>query len=61
VLDSPAVAGAARLVHFREDVVQGPNGPELRFDYRLRPGRASSTNALKLMELAGLPVSERTG
>jgi hypothetical protein len=61
VLDSPAVAGAARLVHFREDVVQGPDGPELRFDYRLRPGRASSTNALKLMELAGLPVTERTG
>ena len=30
----------------------------MRFDYRLRPGLATSTNALKLMELLGLPVEE---
>ena len=56
LLDSPSVSRAAQLVHFREEVVRGPNGPVLYFDYRLRPGPASSTNALKLMELAGLPV-----
>jgi hypothetical protein len=56
LLDSPSVAGAAKLVHFREDVAQGSEGPVLHFDFRLRLGPASSTNALKLMELAGLPV-----
>ena len=59
LLDSAAVSRAAQLVHFREDVVQGNTGPALHFDYRLRPGPASSTNALKLMELAGLPVGIR--
>ena len=56
LLDSASVERAAQLVHFREDVVDGASGPALHFDYRLRPGPASSTNALKLMELAGLPV-----
>jgi hypothetical protein len=58
LLDSVSVTRAARLVHFREDVVRERDGrPVLHFDYRLRPGPASSTNALKLMELAGLPVT----
>ncbi len=61
LLDSASVSHAATLVHFREDVVRGPSGPALHFDYRLRPGPASSTNALKLMELAGLPVGEPGG
>jgi DNA mismatch repair ATPase MutS len=56
LLESPAVARAATLVHFREEVAQEHDGPMLRFDYRLRAGPASSTNALRLMELAGLPV-----
>jgi hypothetical protein len=58
LLDSPSVSRSAKLVHFREDVVRGPTGPALHFDYRLRPGPASSTNALKLMALAGLPVGD---
>jgi hypothetical protein len=57
LLDLPDVASTAHLVHFREDVVEGVDGPALHFDYHLRPGPASSTNALKLMELAGLPVA----
>jgi DNA mismatch repair ATPase MutS len=39
-------------VHFREEVTQG----RLVFDYRLRPGPCPTTNALKIMELEGLPV-----
>ena len=27
------------------------------FDYRLRPGPCPTTNALKIMRMAGLPVS----
>lgn len=38
--------------HFREDVVNG----EMVFDYKLRPGPSPTTNALKIMKLAGLPV-----
>ena len=57
VLDAPDVARIARLVHFREDVGHTAEGPVLRFDYRLREGPASSTNALLLIELAGLPVA----
>ncbi len=39
--------------HFRDDVVGG----QLVFDYTLRPGPAPTTNALKIMQLAGLPVT----
>lgn len=41
-------------VHFRETVNPSGEGPALTFDYRLRPGVATSRNALKLMEIVGL-------
>jgi hypothetical protein len=40
--------------HFREDIADG----RMVFDYRLRPGASPTTNALKIMALAGLPVPE---
>jgi DNA mismatch repair ATPase MutS len=52
------MAGAARLAHFSEHFVDGPDGPEMRFDYTLRPGLAVTTNALKLMAIVGLPAGE---
>ena len=42
---------AARLAHFTEQV--HPDGT-MTFDYRLRPGLATSTNALRLMQLIGI-------
>jgi hypothetical protein len=51
-----ALATASRAVHFTEHVTQG-NGdgaPAMTFDYRLRPGLATSTNALRLLALVGL-------
>jgi DNA mismatch repair ATPase MutS len=30
----------------------------MHFDYRLRPGPSPTTNALKIMRHAGLPVDE---
>ena len=39
--------------HFREEISEG----RMVFDYRLRPGPCPTTNALKIMRLAGLPVS----
>ena len=41
----------ARLAHFTEQV--HPDGT-MTFDYRLRPGIATSTNALRLMQLIGI-------
>jgi DNA mismatch repair ATPase MutS len=38
--------------HFREDVIDG----NMVFDYTLRHGPSPTTNALKIMELAGLPI-----
>ncbi|MFQ5630176.1 MAG: hypothetical protein ACE5I1_15515 [bacterium] len=40
--------------HFREEVVNG----KMMFDYKLRPGPCPTTNALKIMQLEGLPVEE---
>jgi DNA mismatch repair ATPase MutS len=51
--DSSELVGAARNVHFTEQV-SGGNGtgsPRMHFDYHLRPGIATSTNALKLMDI----------
>jgi MutS domain V len=47
---------AARLVHFRETVAGDGEAPAMTFDYRLRPGIATSTNALRLVGLIGLPL-----
>ncbi len=44
---------AAHLVHFTEIVEAGT----MRFDYRLREGLATSRNALRLMELIGIPIA----
>jgi DNA mismatch repair ATPase MutS len=38
--------------HFREEIRNG----QMYFDYRLHPGPCPTTNALKIMELVGLPV-----
>jgi hypothetical protein len=39
-------------VHFREEV----HAERMIFDYKLRPGPSPTTNALKIMQLEGLPV-----
>ena len=41
-----------RNTHFQETVAAGA----LQFDYKLRPGPCPTTNALRIMELEGLPV-----
>ncbi|MGH7598296.1 MAG: MutS family DNA mismatch repair protein [bacterium] len=38
--------------HFREEVIDG----QMVFDYKLHDGPCPTTNALKIMQLAGLPV-----
>lgn len=45
----------ARNHHFSDQVVEG----RLLFDYRLKAGPSTTTNALKIMEMEGLPVDAR--
>ncbi len=40
--------------HFKEEVIDG----EMVFDYHIRTGPSPTTNALKIMQLEGLPVDE---
>ena len=50
--DAEDLVARAIAVHFTESVDDGAEG--LSFDYRLRDGIATSTNALRLLEMAGL-------
>ena len=50
--DAEDLVARAVAMHFTESVDDGPDG--LTFDYRLRAGIATSTNALKLLEMVGL-------
>ncbi|GIW08275.1 MAG: hypothetical protein KatS3mg060_3080 [Dehalococcoidia bacterium] len=55
---APELRAVADCVHFSEQIEPGADGAVMRFDYRLRPGLATSTNALRLMEIVGLPAGE---
>ena len=56
--DDPRLALSARTVHFTDTVGEGPDAPPMSFDYRLRPGVATTTNALRLMRLIGLDLED---
>lgn len=51
-LETELPPGRARNMHFGDEVVDG----EIRFDYKLKPGTLSSTNALRLMKAVGIDV-----
>ena len=54
LVDADGLRSRAHAVHFSESVSSGKKDPGLVFDYRLRPGIATSTNALRILELMGL-------
>ena len=56
--DAPELAAAVRPVHFRDEVRDGRDGMEMHFDRILRPGVATTTNALRLMQMIGLDLGE---
>ncbi len=60
--DEGPLAASAIPVHFAETISRGAGGGRaaMTFDYTLRPGIATSTNALKLMELIGLDLAPAT-
>lgn len=51
--EHPAIEQSMSPVHFTDTFTDGPAGPEMSFDYVLRPGIATSTNALRLMQIVG--------
>jgi MutS domain V len=56
--DDPRLAQSAVSVHFTDTVGEGPDAPPMSFDYQLRPGVATTTNALRLMRLIGLELED---
>jgi DNA mismatch repair ATPase MutS len=56
---APDLEARALPVHFSETALSTPEGARLSFDYRLKPGLATTRNALVLLEMVGLgPVEE---
>ena len=53
------LAACCMSVHFDGSVERVESGVRLSFDYVLRPGLATSTNAIALMDSLGLGVTER--
>jgi hypothetical protein len=54
--DTERLSSASRPIYFKETILDGAAGPSMTFDYIARPGLATSTNALKLMEIVGLEM-----
>jgi hypothetical protein len=52
--EDPSLDAAAQRVHFTEQFIQRDAAMTMTFDYRLRPGLATSANALKLLAMIGL-------
>ncbi|ATB32160.1 MutS-related protein [Melittangium boletus] len=49
-------AGRVMNMHFRDHLEEG----KMVFDYRLRPGVVDTTNALRVLKMAGVPVEDPT-
>jgi DNA mismatch repair ATPase MutS len=58
--EDPSLDAAAQRVHFSERFERRNGAMTMTFDYRLRPGLATSANALKLLAMIGLG-EETTG
>jgi hypothetical protein len=52
--EDPSLDAAAKRVHFTEHFEQRDGAMTMTFDYKLRPGLATSANALKLLAMIGL-------
>jgi len=56
LVDGSGLQERSACVHFAETFSREQGEPTMTFDYRLRPGLATSTNALSLMEMLGFDV-----
>lgn len=55
LIEGAALDDHAVPVHFSEQFTDGAGELAMTFDYRLRPGLATTSNALKLMQMLGFP------
>ncbi|HEV3005128.1 MAG TPA: hypothetical protein VGX78_11745 [Pirellulales bacterium] len=55
--DEPAIMSRCRNVHFCESIRKNGEQVEMTFDYRLRPGMATTTNVAYLLDAVGLPLN----
>ena len=55
--NSPQITASCQPVHFRETLHSRQAPQPMTFDYHLRPGVATTTNALRLLEIVGLEPS----
>ena len=51
---APSLVSAGHAIHFRETIHIESGRHEMTFDYKLRQGLATTSNALKLLEMVGL-------
>lgn len=56
LIDDTALEQVAIPVHFAEQFSREHGEPEMTFDYLLRPGLATSSNAIRLMEMIGFKL-----
>lgn len=61
LIEGDRLSARAEKVHFTETVLRTGGVLDMTFDYKLRSGLATSTNALKLMELVGIPLQDHPG
>jgi DNA mismatch repair ATPase MutS len=55
LLDADDLSAVATAVHFSEQLSPQASAERAVFDYRLRPGVCTSTNAIRLLDAIGLP------
>ncbi len=55
LIEGSGLEANAVPVHFSEQFSEDGGAPAMTFDYRLRPGLATTSNALKLMRMLGFP------
>lgn len=61
LVEEGELADKAENVHLTENVTRTDGVLDMTFDYQLRSGLATSTNALKLMEMVGIPLQDQPG
>jgi len=57
--DTEELSSACDPVHFSEQIQESADAFTISFDYKLRPGVATSKNALKLLQIVGLDSGDQ--
>lgn len=58
LIDDTSLEDVAIAVHFAEQFTREGGTPDMTFDYQLRSGLATSSNAIRLMELIGFELPD---